>query len=123
MENINASNSKGINANNPAIPASKPGISHAPLNLGDSSPEPIPVAAPPKQTVIKPADDPIPAERIKGMKTFFAKLHQGALVYLEEQITNWLKENPNIVIKRTNITTGEVQGKTTEPNIVIIIWY
>ena len=127
MENINASNSKDINANNPAVPVSKPGISHLPLNLGGSSPEPTPVApppvAPPKQAVIKPANDPVPTERIKGMKTFYAKLHPGALTYLEEQIGNWLKDNPNIVIKRTDVTVGEIQGKTTEPNIVIVIWY
>ena len=57
------------------------------------------------------------------MKTFYAKLHPGALAYLEEQIGNWLKDNPNIVVKRTDVTVGDVQGKTTEPNIVVVIWY
>ena len=123
MEDINA-NITGVNTNESVVPAAKPGISHAPLNLGVGSSKPEPVTAPPpKQTAIKPAETPVSSEKIKGMKTFFAKMHSGALTYLEEQITNWLKDNPDIVIKNTNVTVGEVQGKTTEPNIVIVIWY
>jgi hypothetical protein len=125
MDNMNTSNSKVIN---PASPVSKPGISHAPLNLGGGSSEavsitPLPVASPPKQTAIKTAESSVSAERIRGMKTFYAKLHPGALAYLEEQIGTWLKDNPNNIIKRTDVTVGDVQGKTTEPNIVVVIWY
>jgi hypothetical protein len=124
MDNINTNNSKGIN---PAAPVGKPGISHAPLNLGggnSDSHEPPPAAPlPQKQTAIKPAESPVSAERIRGMKTFYAKLHPGALAYLEEQIGNWLKDNPNNIVKRTDVTVGEIQGKTTEPNIVVVIWY
>jgi hypothetical protein len=43
--------------------------------------------------------------------------------FLDEQITKWLKDNPGIIIKRTNTVTGEIQGKKTEPNIVITVWY
>jgi hypothetical protein len=57
------------------------------------------------------------------MKTFFAKLHVGALSFLEEQIADWLKANPGITIKATNVTTGEVQAKVTEPNLIITVWY
>jgi hypothetical protein len=62
-------------------------------------------------------------ERITGMKTFFAKLHAGSLTFLEEQIQGWLKDNPGITIKTTNVTTGEVAAKTTEPNLIIVVWY
>jgi len=62
-------------------------------------------------------------ERITGMKTFFAKLHAGSLTFLEEQIQGWLKENPGVTIKATNITTGDVQAKVTEPNLIIVVWY
>jgi hypothetical protein len=58
-----------------------------------------------------------------GVKTFFTKLHTGAIDFLDEQITNWLKQNPGIIIKQTNTTVGEVQGKKTEPNIIITVWY
>ncbi|MEA3225397.1 MAG: hypothetical protein U9Q07_05560 [Planctomycetota bacterium] len=65
----------------------------------------------------------VSADRIVGMKTFFTKLHAGAITFLEEQIARWLKANPNVIVKRTNVVTGEVQGKKTEPNIIITIWY
>lgn len=67
---------------------------------------------------------PVPAgDRITGVKTFFTKLHPGALEFMDEQIAAWLKEHPEIRIKHTNITTGEVQAKKTEPNIIITLWY
>jgi len=124
------------------VAPSKANVSHAPLNLGGppapaaaparaAAPAAAPVAAPaaapqirmPKGAVKKAAAQVTSSERITGMKTFFTKLHGGAILFLEEQIGNWLKNNPAVIIKRTNITTGDVQGKKTEPNIIITIWY
>jgi hypothetical protein len=94
-------------------------VSHSPLSLGGGStaetPEVEPAAQPEKKV--------ISSERISGVKTFFTKLHPGAMDFLDKQITNWLKNNPSLTVKRTNITTGEVQAKKTEPNIIITIWY
>ena len=105
---------------------SKAKISHAPLNLGGP-----PAAAPAAKIQIRQtvANKPVPkavsssSDRITGMKTFFTKLHGGAILFLEEQIGKWLAQNPAVVIKRTNITTGDVQGKKTEPNLIITVWY
>ncbi|MHC4647431.1 MAG: hypothetical protein ACYTBJ_18220 [Planctomycetota bacterium] len=100
-------------------------VSHAPLNLGGATP--ASVSEP--DTIVWPARPRKPTgltsspERITGVKTFFAKLHPGAMDFLDEQITNWLRDNPGVVIKRTNATTGEVQAKKTEPNIIITVWY
>jgi hypothetical protein len=125
---------------NPA--GGSPNVSRAPLNLGGGAPAPAqtpkpaaaPAAAParrpqaPRPPVVRPAQ-PRPVagagsgERISACKTFFTKLHPGAIKFLEEQITNWLKENPSVVIKRTNVIMGDVQEKKTEPNIVIVVWY
>jgi hypothetical protein len=105
------------------------GVSHSPLDLsGGGAPAPAAGAGPkiemPAQPAIKkPAEKITSAERITGVKTFFTKLHSGAMEFLDEQITKWLKDNPAINIKRTNTATGEVQGKKTEPNIIITIWY
>ena len=110
------------------------GVSHAPLNLGgggSSNPAPAPqpkpeikMPAPPSIGAVRSSGETIvSAERITGMKTFFTKLHAGAIEFLEEIIGRWLKENPGIVIKRTNVITGEIQGKKTEPNIIITVWY
>jgi hypothetical protein len=97
-------------------------ISHAPLDLGGgaAAPKPVQPAAP---TAVKPVGNTVAAERITGVKTFFTKLHAGAIEFLDEVIAKWLKENPEISIKLTNVITGEIQGKKTEPNIIITVWY
>ncbi len=109
----------------PQQPQSAQGrVSHAPLDLGGG---PAP-AAKPKIKTPKPPPRKAPvaqssADRITGVKTFFTKLHPGAIEFLDEQIADWLKENPGIHIKQTNVATGEVQAKKTEANIIIMIWY
>jgi len=101
-------------------------VSHSPLNLGGGTAG-VPKAEAAVRAAMpvtkKPAGTAVSVERITGVKTFFTKLHVGALEFLDEQITNWLHSNPGIIIKRTNTVVGEVQGKKTEPNIVITIWY
>ncbi len=77
----------------------------------------------PRPVTMKPAEKVVSTDRIAGVKTFFTKLHAGAINFLDEQITKWLRENPDVVIKRTNIVTGPIQGKKTEPNIIITVWY
>ena len=108
-------------------------VSHSPLSLGGSNTAQapktaVPKTAMPKIAVPKPAlqkveTKKVSTNRITGVKTFFTKLHPGAMDFLDEQITKWLKENPGVVIKRTNTVTGDIQAKKTEPNIIITIWY
>jgi len=117
------------------------GVSHSPLDLGGgtaAAPKvgiPQPAAAKPKaaapqpiakpnSSVLKPQRQVSSAgDRIEGVKTFFTKLHAGAIDFLDQQITRWLKENPGVIIKRTNVVVGEIQAKKTEPNVIITIWY
>ena len=108
------------------------GVSHAPLDLGGgTAPALAPKAAAPKP-VAKPAasvlgtestEKLVSGDRIVGMKTFYIKLHAGAITFLEEQIARWLKANPSVVVKRTNVVTGPVTGKKVEPNIIITVWF
>jgi hypothetical protein len=114
-------------------------VSRAPLDLGGSGAAQAPKIGPIKPTAEKPAQQTgssdtstlsteiktgsLRAGRITGVKTFFTKLHPGAIEFLDEQITKWLKENPDIAIKLTNATIGEIQAKKTEPNIIITVWY
>lgn len=107
---------------------SKASVSHSPLSLGGSNTPQAPRAAAPKIAVPKPVvkkveEKRVSTNRITFVKTFFTKLHPGALEFLDEQITKWLKENPGITIKRTNTVTGNIQGKKTDPNIIITIWF
>jgi len=108
------------------------GVSHAPLDLGGGSTAqapkvaaPQPAAKPSGSTLTgeKPTEKIVSTDRIVGMKTFFTKLHGGAITFLEEQIARWLKANPDVIVKRTNVVTGDVVGKKVEPNIIITIWY
>lgn len=117
------------------VAPSRANVSHAPLNLGGPAAAPGGVRAassapgaaaqmqPPRMAVKKPVARVVSSDRVSGAKTFFTKLHPGAIEFLDEQICNWLKENPCISIKRTNVVTGEIQSKKTEPNIVITVWY
>jgi len=133
MDNFDSSNLGGANPNEPIpldnpIPFDQPGaggtgVSHSPLDLGGSSPVEAPKIEVPNPVTKKPAEKVVSSDRITGVKTFFTKLHPGAMDFLDDQITKWLRENPDVVIKRTNTVTGEIQAKKTEPNIIITIWY
>jgi hypothetical protein len=139
MDNLNPGSqnlNKPPSLNNP-IPlddagTGKAGVSRTPLDLGgnkpieiNKTPAPKPVAKTPSQPTVAAVSAPAsaPMGRITGVRTFFTKLHPGAVNFLDEQITDWLKENPDIVIKRTNVTVGEIQAKKTEPNILVTVWY
>jgi len=103
-------------------------VSHSPLNLGggDSTPAAPKIKATSgvvKPVTEKPAEAASSTERITGVRTFFTKLHAGAINFLDGQITDWLHKNPGIIIKRTNTVVGEIQAKKTEPNIIVTIWY
>lgn len=139
-----------IDLGGPAAP-SNGAVSRKPLNLGGgAAPPPAPkAAAPPKvgtpapAPAAKPAPSPKisytgPAEepkskaagafhsegsKITSVKTFFTKLHHGSVQFMDEQISEWLKSNPGVEIKQTNVCVGDVVAKKTEPNIIVMIWY
>jgi hypothetical protein len=112
--------------------AGSPGVSRAPLNLGGGVNTPAAPVAPKAPVLNKPLP-PKPAApvgvgiatggRITACKTFFTKLHPGAMHFLDEQIAKWLTENPSIVVKLVNVIQGEITEKKIEPNIVIVVWY
>ena len=106
---------------------SSSGISHSPLHLGSTGEAKVPrpgvsarLAVPAAKRTAHIASS---GDRITAVKTFFTKLHAGAISFLDEQICDWLEQNPDVVVKRTNTVTGMVQGKKTEPNIIVTIWY
>jgi len=101
-------------------------VSHSPLNLGGKAPRlSQPEGNIGREDFIRKAnaEKVSSSERITGMKTFFVKLHEGSVTFLDEQIGKWLKENPGIVVKMTNTVTGMLMGKKTEPNLIITVWY
>ncbi|MCL5282006.1 MAG: hypothetical protein M1376_19095 [Planctomycetes bacterium] len=136
-ESIPLSNGAAEPARPAASPASaSPGVSRAPLNLGGGAAAPVAPAAP-KAPVVRPVPPKPPTSsgvasaavgvasacRITACKTFFTKMHPGAIHFLDEMITKWLSENPQVVIKHTNVLQGEITEKKIEQNIVIVVWY
>ena len=93
------------------------GISNKPLNLGSG------VDLESSAKLSGGGGEIVSDDRITGVKTFFTKLHAGAIVFLDGQITDWLKQNPGIKIKKTNTVSGLIVGKKTEPSIIISVWY
>ena len=132
MDNSGSSNPSPNQDSNKSIPLAddtKTVISHSPLNLGGSTAAPAPkpkakVTTQPIGSVVKKVDRTASSSvRITGVRTFFVKLHPGAIKFLDEQISDWLKDNPGVKIKQTNTTVGEIQGKKTESNIIVTVWY
>ena len=145
MDNVSSNPNRSDNPNEPApltdgvaeparpavAPAAPAGVSRAPLNLGGGTAPPA-APAPPKPPAARPvATKPptsvgvsvAPMGRITACKTFFTKMHPGAIHFLDEMITKWLAENPQVVIKHTNVLQGEITEKKIEQNIVIVVWY
>ena len=104
-------------------------VSHSPMDLdGGGGEEKIPSIGPASApaaapTVGKSGPAVVSTDRISGVKTFITKLHAGSVEFLDEIINSWLKDNPGVIIKRTNTVVGEVRSKTTEPNLIITVWY
>ncbi|MGD0078729.1 MAG: hypothetical protein ABSB91_08925 [Sedimentisphaerales bacterium] len=115
----------GNQDNNKSIPFNNGlSISHSPLNLGGGSAAPAPEPEAEERPVIKDTGKKVSwPDRITGVRTFFTKLHAGAIEFLDEQICKWLMDNPGVTIKMTNTTVGEVAAKKTEPNIIITVWF
>ena len=56
-------------------------------------------------------------------RTFHCKITEGAVAYFNEQINQWLDKNPDIAIKFANSTIGPFEGKHTEPNLLLTVFY
>ena len=57
------------------------------------------------------------------VRTFHAKLSDGAFSFLDLQINEWIDQNPGVEVKFCSTTIGTVEGKRPEPNIIINVWY
>ena len=59
----------------------------------------------------------------RHVRTFHAKLSEAALRHLDEQVNSWLKDNPTVKVKFANTTVGLFEGKHSEPNLVLTVFY
>ena len=56
------------------------------------------------------------------VKTFHSKLTDDALRYVDQQINEWLDENPEFEVKLTTTTIGTFTGKVKEPHLICQVW-
>ncbi len=56
-------------------------------------------------------------------RSFHAKLSDNALIFMNNQINDWLDQNDEIVLKFATSTIGQFEGKHTEPNLITTVFY
>ncbi|MFQ5494869.1 MAG: hypothetical protein ACE5EX_05770 [Phycisphaerae bacterium] len=56
-------------------------------------------------------------------RLFHCKLSEGAVEYVNNQINDWLDANEQITIKFATSTIGMFEGKHTEPNLIMTLFY
>lgn len=59
----------------------------------------------------------------RHVRTFHAKLSEGAVHHLDEQVNTWLEQHPEIVIKYATTTVGVWEAKHAEPNLIMTLFY
>lgn len=56
-------------------------------------------------------------------RLFHSKLSEAALGFMNNAINEWLDANPQVVVKFATSTIGQFEGKHTEPNIILTLFY
>ena len=133
----------------PAPPASKTPPEDEPIALVD---EPIAVEGgaggkPDQAPTIRPTGAP-PASAVRAIKStldlakrtefkrepvntgtgavrcraFHCKIAESSIEHMENQINAWL-DDENIDVKHVGHIVGAMEGKHTEPNIIVMVWY
>ena len=57
------------------------------------------------------------------VKTFHSKLNAQSLMYLDEQINEWLDQHDDIEVKFCTTTVGTFEAKRPEPHLIMTVWY
>lgn len=56
------------------------------------------------------------------VKTFVTKLRLDAIDHIDEQVNEWLDENPEYEVKFVTTAVGRMVGKTTEDALIMSVW-
>ena len=68
---------------------------------------------------------PLVADKLHATRcrTFHSKLNEASLEFMNNQINEWIDRHHEIVIKFASTTIGMFEGKHTEPNLIVTIFY
>jgi hypothetical protein len=53
---------------------------------------------------------------------FRSRIAAAALDFMENQVNQWL-DSEKIEIKHVGHVIGVMEGKTPEPNVIVMVWY
>lgn len=56
-------------------------------------------------------------------RTFHCRISQGAVDFMNNQINEWLDGDPDVTLKFANSVIGMFEGKHTEPNIIMTVFF
>ncbi|MFP4354905.1 MAG: hypothetical protein ACLFUJ_07240 [Phycisphaerae bacterium] len=56
-------------------------------------------------------------------RIFHSKLAATSLEFMESQINDWLDSDDDIDVKDVGHVIGDMTGKKTEPNLIVMVWY
>lgn len=56
------------------------------------------------------------------VRSFHSKITEDALIYMDQQINEWLDAHPQYEVKFVNSTLGTFSGKIKEPHVICQIW-
>ncbi|MHC4093662.1 MAG: hypothetical protein ACYSVY_25895, partial [Planctomycetota bacterium] len=56
-------------------------------------------------------------------RTFHTKLNDSAVAFMNDQINTWVDTNPDISIKFATSAIGIFEGKHSDPNLIVTVFY
>ena len=63
------------------------------------------------------------AQAATRCRTFHCRLSEGAVEFMNAQINEWVDQHDDITIKFVTSTIGQFEGKHTEPNLIMTVFY
>lgn len=57
------------------------------------------------------------------VRTFHCRLSEGAIDFMSNQISEWADQHEDITIKFVTSAIGMFEGKHTEPNLILTVFY
>tara|TARA_B100000959_G_C14968163_1_gene618654 strand:- start:225 stop:977 length:753 start_codon:yes stop_codon:yes gene_type:complete len=112
----------------PPPPLPKPKvIGDVPVDTDDSDGMGLPKKITAFDTGKKKADEWLRKPTITGtgashVRTFHSKLTDDALSYIDQQVNEWLDDNPDLEVKLVTTTIGTFTGKVKEPHLICQVW-
>ncbi len=56
-------------------------------------------------------------------RTFHSKMNEASLEFMNNQINDWIDGTEHMTIKFASTVVGQFEGKHTEPNLIVTIFY